>query len=171
MLPQSSQTTASPSLTNLVTEKLTYDNFLLWKVQIVPIAKGYGVMDHLDGLKLAPSEFVELEDDKGKTNLEPNLEYEKWYAQDQQVSAWINSTLSPEILAQKVCHVLASLGEEYKMFATIMLAKPPLPSCDDLKTLLLQHELAFNITSNASSRVIDTPLQSSASHNVLYTFA
>ncbi|GLT87486.1 hypothetical protein SLE2022_055670 [Rubroshorea leprosula] len=102
MLPQSSQTTASPFLSNLVTQKLTYDSFLLWKVQIVPIARGYGVMGHLDGSKLAPSEFVELEDDKGKTNLEPNLEYEKWYAQDQQVIAWINSTLSPQILAQVI---------------------------------------------------------------------
>ncbi|GKU95638.1 hypothetical protein SLEP1_g8971 [Rubroshorea leprosula] len=103
-------------------------------------------MGYLDGSKPAPSEFVELEDDKGKTNMEPNPEYEKWY--DKLLLGSILLFLLKfllEILAQKVRHVLASLGEEYKMFVTAVLAKPPLPSYDDLKTLLLQHELHLTL--------------------------
>ncbi|GKV17382.1 hypothetical protein SLEP1_g27897 [Rubroshorea leprosula] len=210
--PRKVRTTAFSSLSNLVTQKLTSDNFLLWKGQIVPISRGYGVMGYLDGSKPTPSEFVELEDDKGKTNMEPNLEYEKWYAQDQQLlwstlcksyaqqsevrlmylqnelqntkrdgksieDYWNRMKKIFDQLAiiqhpvndlQKVHHVLTGLVKEYKMFVTVVLAKPPLPSYDDLKTLFPQHELAFNITSNASSGVTDTPLQSSASHNVHY---
>lgn len=69
------------------------------------IVRGYGVMGHLDGTKEEPSELVEETSEKeGKTitSSTPDPLYEKWYSQDQQVIAWINSTLSPEILAQVI---------------------------------------------------------------------
>lgn len=98
----SSSPFSSPS--SLVTQKLSSDNFLLWKGQIVPIARGFGIMGYLDGSIPKPSEFTEKtsDDDASKTISAPNPDYEKWYVQDQQVIAWINSTLSPEILAQVI---------------------------------------------------------------------
>lgn len=234
MFSQSSQSIASfSSLSNLATQKLSSDNFLLWKGQIVPIARGFGVMGHLDGSTAKPPEFVETKDEADKIVKTPNADYEKWYLQDQQVIAWINSTLSPEILAQvidvpsanllwsmlnesyaqqsevrllhlrtelqntkrdgkpvddylnrmkkifdqlaiiqhpvddneKVRYVLGGLGEEYKMFVTALLVKPPLPAFNSLRPLLLQHELM--ILKEAESAANATP--SDGVHNVLFS--
>lgn len=195
----SSSMSSSISLPGLVTMKLTEDNYILWKGQVLPIAKGFSMMGHLDGTQEAPSKTKTEKDAEGKVIEISNPEYEKWYARDQQVIAWLNSTLSPAIIAEnidliqvssanevwlelekaytaqtkvramhlrnelqnckrdgksineylskmkgffdqlaivqhavaddeKVRYVLNGLGDEYKMFVTSVLAKPPVPS-------------------------------------------
>ena len=48
---------ASPSLASLghtITEKLTRENFLVWKAQVLPHIKAAGMMGYLDGPRKEP---------------------------------------------------------------------------------------------------------------------
>ena len=60
-------TTSSPtSLTtihHLITIKLTCDNYLLWKAQIVLYLKGQNLFGYLDGSTLAPPQSLTVETD------------------------------------------------------------------------------------------------------------
>jgi hypothetical protein len=83
-----------------ISEKLTRDNFLLWKAQIMPGIRAAQYEGYLDGTKPAPAKLVELvKDDKTKfTTINPD--YEKWLKEDQQLLAHINNSLSREVLGQ-----------------------------------------------------------------------
>jgi len=79
-----------------VSEKLTRDNFLLWKAQVLPPIRGAQLEDILDGTDLAPAKTIE--DDKKQ--VVPNSAYSIWLAKDQQVLGYIVNSLSTTVLAQ-----------------------------------------------------------------------
>lgn len=58
--------TNSNPLSQVVSEKLTRENFLLWKAQILPAIRGAQLMGYLDGTTAAPAEF--LDDEKKNRN-------------------------------------------------------------------------------------------------------
>ncbi|OVA07702.1 hypothetical protein BVC80_1827g65 [Macleaya cordata] len=90
---------ASPSwnINNLVTVRLTEENYLLWRSQIFPALRGYNLLGFVDETRICPPEFIEID---GK--LQENEKFDDWIRQDQMILSWINSTLSEGILAQVV---------------------------------------------------------------------
>jgi hypothetical protein len=69
-----------PHLGHKVSEKLTCDNYLLWKVQVLPPIGGAQLEGILDGSIKAPTKIVEvIKDDKTKEMI-PNAAYANWLA-------------------------------------------------------------------------------------------
>ncbi|CAN6459960.1 unnamed protein product [Victoria cruziana] len=89
-------------LSQLITNKLTHDNYLIWKRQIVPFIRGRGLYGHLDGRYLAPPSMLlqKTVESDGKiiTYEVPNPEYDKWVERDQTLVAYITATLSERVL-------------------------------------------------------------------------
>ena len=79
----SSTSTSATSLTLPVSEKLTRDNHLLWKAQVLPAIFGAQLMSILEGKTLAPSPTMEVENAEKKKEVVPNPEYGQWLAKDQ----------------------------------------------------------------------------------------
>jgi hypothetical protein len=79
-------TTSSSSATNplgqSVSEKLSRDNYIIWKDQILVAVCGAWLDWHLDGTTAAPSKTVQVEQSYKTTATEANPAYANWYAQD-----------------------------------------------------------------------------------------
>jgi hypothetical protein len=98
MASSSSSTQVINALSHAVLEKLTRDNFHLWKAQVWPAMRGTQLTGFLDGTKKAPAEFITVQkEDKTKEKV-LNPEYMTWLIQDQQLMSYLNSTLSKEVL-------------------------------------------------------------------------
>ena len=79
--------------------KLTRENFLSWKAQGLPSLRGARVMPLLEGTDLAPSEFLEAEDEQKKKISIPNPAYDVWITKDQQVVSFLVNSLSHDVFA------------------------------------------------------------------------
>lgn len=78
---------ASPSLASLghtITEKLTRENFLVWKAEVLPHIKAAGMMGYIDGSIKEPAAVLvsekEIEEGKKEIVTTPNPEYPIWVA-------------------------------------------------------------------------------------------
>uniref|UniRef100_A0A2N9GPU0 Integrase catalytic domain-containing protein n=1 Tax=Fagus sylvatica TaxID=28930 RepID=A0A2N9GPU0_FAGSY len=114
MAPSDSSTSESLSSTNttvptsslitnlphLVTVKLTHDNFLLWKAQIVPYLKGQKVFGYVDGTISMPPQSIPASSDGSITI--PNPAFLTWVQQDQMVLSALISSLIERLIAQVV---------------------------------------------------------------------
>ncbi|KAF3786359.1 hypothetical protein EJ110_NYTH25535, partial [Nymphaea thermarum] len=234
---------SSSFLSQLISQKLNYSNYLTWKRQIVPFIKSHRLYGHIDSTTPAPPQYIDREvkrtvvADQGggastgseikfeyETITENNPAYEVWLAQDQSLVAYITSTLSEEVLGgvdddltalelwstlattysqvsearflqlrrqfqdikrgtrtvleylneiksvsdqlaaighpvsdkDKVQQALSGLRTEFDIFCTALEVLPILPSFEDLKAKLFQHE---------ASRVQRQNLIPSNSHN------
>lgn len=87
------------SLSHLVTEKLTRENFILWKAQVLPDVCGAQLMGYLDGSTKAPLENLVEKKTDGSTVETSNPAYALWLAHDQQVLSYILTSLSKEVLS------------------------------------------------------------------------
>ena len=85
--PQISAISINP-LGLVVSLKLTRDNFLLWRMQILPVLAAYEVTDHIEK---DPPEMSSLGKD-GQTCINPA--YKTWFKTDKVVLAIINSSLT-----------------------------------------------------------------------------
>jgi hypothetical protein len=94
------------SLSQPVSEKLTSENFLLWKAQVVPIMRGARLFRYLDGTVVEPATT--------------DTTHAAWVAQDQQLLGFINGSLSREVLGHvATCTTAAEVWEELNnMFAS-----------------------------------------------------
>ena len=105
---------AMPSLASLghtITEKLTRDNFLVWKVQVLPRIRDAAMMCYLDGSIREPAVVIVTEKDNNgkKETIEiPNPEHAIWVTQDQQVLTFFLASLSREVLMQVSNHTTAA---------------------------------------------------------------
>ena len=81
---------------HLITIKLTRDNYLLWKAQIVPYLRGQYLFGFIDGSRPAPSPVSASDSD------EPNPDFQAWHLQDQLIMSALISSLSENILAHVV---------------------------------------------------------------------
>lgn len=84
------------SLTHQVTVKLTTENYLLWRAQMLPYLHGQDLFGHVDG---SLPTLSKLSADKS-----PNLAYKKWFKQDHQLLSALISPLSDSLVAQVVNH-------------------------------------------------------------------
>jgi hypothetical protein len=65
-----------------ISEKLTRDNFLLWKAQVMPRVRAAQFEGFLNGTTVAQPKTVEMaKDDKTKVVIS-NPDYEKWLTKD-----------------------------------------------------------------------------------------
>jgi hypothetical protein len=88
----SSSTTSVIPLGPKVIEKLTRDNYVLWKVQVLPPRAR--LIGFLDGSAKQPEETMEVvQMDKTKIIVD-NPEYATWLAHDQLVLAFLYNSIS-----------------------------------------------------------------------------
>jgi hypothetical protein len=65
-------------LSHQVHEKLTLDNFLIWKAQVLPAVRGAQLIEFLQGTKVKPDEFITIDKpDKSKERV-PNPACTTW---------------------------------------------------------------------------------------------
>jgi hypothetical protein len=96
--------TSLPHIQHLITIKLTRDNYLLWKAQIIPYLRGQHLYGFIDGTKPAPASSLAVQD-SGPTAALPNPDFYIWHTQDQMILSALISSLSETVLAHVVkCH-------------------------------------------------------------------
>jgi hypothetical protein len=87
-----------PSLGPPVSEKLTRDNYILWRAQVLPPIRGAQLEGILDGSVKASAKFLEVvKDDKSK-EVVPNEAYATWLKQDQQVLGHLLNSITKDVL-------------------------------------------------------------------------
>jgi hypothetical protein len=74
-------TMAPITIHQVVTIRLTKDNYLLWRAQLLPYLRSSKLMGFLDGSNPASAQTVASSTAAGAEQL-PNPEYECWYDQD-----------------------------------------------------------------------------------------
>ncbi|XP_073357742.1 uncharacterized protein [Aegilops tauschii subsp. strangulata] len=99
--PSSSSASHTIPLGSPPQEKLTRNNFLMWKAVVLPQIKGARTAHHLDPASQAPPETLTITKD-GKEEQIANFARVLWYAQQQQLQGFLMGSLSREILAQVV---------------------------------------------------------------------
>ncbi|KAL3835707.1 hypothetical protein ACJIZ3_010443 [Penstemon smallii] len=80
-----------PPPSTLHTIKLTDENYLLWKTQILPYLKGHNLFGYIDGSFPPPQVLGEKS--------QPNLDFITWQQHDQAVLSLLVSSLSESIIA------------------------------------------------------------------------
>ena len=88
------------NMSSMMTIKLDYGNYTVWKHQIEVILETYSMIDILDDSIATPDRF--LKDSYGNLTTEINLNFISWKNREQAMFTFINSTLSPSILALTV---------------------------------------------------------------------
>lgn len=100
MVSSSSSATALAPLGPQVTEKLTRDNYVLWKAQVLPPITEAQLLGILEGSIKDPPEILEIiKDDKSKETVS-NPAYSTWLAQDQQILAFLFNSVTKDALGQ-----------------------------------------------------------------------
>ncbi|KAI6705524.1 hypothetical protein NL676_008486 [Syzygium grande] len=87
-------------------EKLTEQNYPIWKAQITPYLLATNLLSVLDGLEPAPPQHISHASNNGTPV--PNPEYKAWRIRDSIAMGWIlNSSTSP-VVAQLTNHTSAA---------------------------------------------------------------
>jgi hypothetical protein len=66
-----------------ISEKLTWENYVLWKAQILPAIRGAQLEGILYGTTKAPTSTLVIKKDSKPDEEVPNPAYSTWVAQDQ----------------------------------------------------------------------------------------
>jgi hypothetical protein len=70
---------------HLVTVKLSADNYLLWRAQVLPLMRSHYLEGYVDGTLLCPSAMVPMLSASGGETMVPNPAHRRWVAQDQAI--------------------------------------------------------------------------------------
>jgi hypothetical protein len=90
--------TSGPILfANLLTVKLSADNFLFWRAQIVPLLRSYDLMGYVDGSYPCPPDRVPVQTEGGRMALVPNPGHRAWNKHDQAILSAIIGSLTPSV--------------------------------------------------------------------------
>ena len=85
------------NMSSMMTIKLDYGNYVVWKHQIEVILDTYSMIDVLDDSITTPDRF--LKDSSSDFTTEINPTFIAWKNHEQAMFTFLNSTLSPAILA------------------------------------------------------------------------
>jgi hypothetical protein len=96
----STSSASSPAFNIKVSEKLTRDNFLVWRAQVLPAIRGARLFGLLDGSVAEPPTMITIKKADNSEEQEENPAYVQWIAQDQQVLSYLMSSMTKEILVQ-----------------------------------------------------------------------
>ncbi|KAK9996895.1 hypothetical protein SO802_021581 [Lithocarpus litseifolius] len=88
------------NMSSVMIVKLDYGNYIVWKHQIEVILDTYSMIDVTDESITAPDRF--LKDSSGNFTAEINLAFIAWKNHEHAMFTFLNSTLSPLILALTV---------------------------------------------------------------------
>jgi hypothetical protein len=69
------------SLSIAISEKLTRDNYRLWRAQVLPVIRAAQLEGFIDVSKRAPEKTLEVKKDSKKVVV-PNPEYVTWHLHD-----------------------------------------------------------------------------------------
>ena len=86
---------------HLITIKLTRENYLLWKAQVVPYLRGQHLFQFVDGSSTIPQPTITASSDGASTTI-INPEFTQWQLQDQIVLSALISSLSEKVIAHVV---------------------------------------------------------------------
>jgi hypothetical protein len=96
-MASSSINVASSLYAGAISKRLTKANHITWKAQVMAVLCGVHLVGHIIGDIKPPSQEI---DGKESGKPEPNLEYDEWFASDQQVLVFLLSSISKEDLPQ-----------------------------------------------------------------------
>nr|POF20156.1 hypothetical protein CFP56_65135 [Quercus suber] len=96
-LPVNTSLLLLSNMSSMMTVKLDYGNYIVWKHQIEVILDTYSMIDVLDDSVTVPDRF--LKDSSGNFTAEINPTFIAWRNREQAMFTFLNSTLSPAILA------------------------------------------------------------------------
>nr|POE73652.1 hypothetical protein CFP56_75639 [Quercus suber] len=106
------------NMSSMMTVKLEYGNYIVWKHQIKVILDTYSMIDVLDDSIMAPDRF--LKDSSSNFTAKINPTFIAWKNREQTMFTFLNSTLSPAILAltvgQKFARGVWRVLEKRKVF-------------------------------------------------------
>ena len=85
------------NMASMATVKLDYNNYMVWRHQIEVILVAYSMINFISDDDHALDPF--LKDSSRNFTTEANPEYFQWKSREQAVFTFLNSTLSPSILA------------------------------------------------------------------------
>jgi hypothetical protein len=88
----------SSVLDQSVSEKLSQENYILWKAQVLATVWGACLYGYLNGTTDAPSKTIQVEQADKTIKIEDNPAFAAWYAQDQQLLSFLLSAVSKEVL-------------------------------------------------------------------------
>lgn len=107
-LTSASPTTSIIPLSNIVSLKLTPDNYPLWKTQLLHYFRGQDLYGHLDGSLIPPPSMVTVsQSDTGNTTQNPNPAYSQWLRQDSLILSTLMSSMTESVLAQIISYTTA----------------------------------------------------------------
>ncbi|KAL3819930.1 hypothetical protein ACJIZ3_005835 [Penstemon smallii] len=91
------------SMPNIATIKLSQDNYLLWKAQMIPYFRGQDLFGYLDGTTPPPPKNISITlSDTNNVSEKPNPAYSQWIKQDNLILSTLMSSLTEGVLAQVV---------------------------------------------------------------------
>nr|POE92279.1 hypothetical protein CFP56_57117 [Quercus suber] len=96
-LPVNTSLLLLSNMSSMMTVKLDYGNYIVWKHQIEVILDTYLMIDVLDDSITVRNRF--LKDSFGNYTVEVNPAFIAWKNLEQAMFTFLNSTLSPAILA------------------------------------------------------------------------
>ena len=96
-LPANTSLLLLSNMSSMMTVKLDYGHYTVWKHQIEVILETYTMIDILDDSIAIPDCF--LKDSSSNLTIEINPNFISWKNREQAMFTFINSTLSPSILA------------------------------------------------------------------------
>ena len=82
--------------------KLTNNNYLLWRSQVIATINANDLEDLIDSSKSPPSRVAINIDSDQTVITTPNPQFQIWRRNDQQLMSWLLSTLSEEVLSAVV---------------------------------------------------------------------
>ena len=85
------------NMSNLMSIKLDYANYIPWKHQLITILEAYSLVEHIDGTTQKPLPFVL--DSIGSPNSVVNPEFQAWKIKDKALLSLINPTLTPQVFS------------------------------------------------------------------------
>jgi hypothetical protein len=94
------QPSANTTLTQSISEKLSRENYILWKAQVLAVVRGARLDGFLDGSTSASSKTVEVRQTYNTTKTKENPAYASWYVQHQLLLSFLLNSVTKEVLGQ-----------------------------------------------------------------------
>jgi hypothetical protein len=90
--------TMTTTLGQSISEKLSSENYILWKAQVLAVVRGAHLHGYLDGSTTTPSKTVQVQQSDKMMKTEENPTYALWYTQDQQLLSFLLNSVTKEVL-------------------------------------------------------------------------
>jgi hypothetical protein len=127
-----------------LSDKLTRENSLFWKMPVQPALRGAQVMEFMEGSDVAPPKTMEIEDAERKKETVTNPDYVECVVNTQQVLRYLLQSLSTDVLAKTV-----GLDHAAEVWAAIgALFAAPLSACITMLHGALSNTKKHDMTAN-----------------------